>query len=69
MKHCSECKKAETTDNPAPFIGTAILLRDNWGKIERIPWKAHLCDGHCQVIANDLEIDGVPVENFKTKRA
>jgi hypothetical protein len=66
MKFCNECKKGGTYGVPAHFKATGTLLRDKWGKVKRIPWKAHLCDGHVDVICTDGFVGDDPVENFKT---
>ena len=68
MKHCSECKKGEVYDNPAQFKATGTILKNSWGKIKRIPWRAFICDGHADVISIDEEVNGDPIENFKTTK-
>ena len=68
MKYCSECKKGGTYDTPALFKATGTILKDKWGKIKRIPWRSSICDGHADVIATDGEVNGDPIENFKTTK-
>ena len=67
-KYCSECRKGDRAE-PAKFIGRGTLLKFGLKGERKLPWKAYLCDAHCDIIACDQEVDGSPIENFKTRES
>ena len=67
---CHQCRLGGIYNEPAVAYAWGKFYDDHDinGKFKkgRI-WKSHLCDTHCQIIGDDCEVNGKPLQWYKDR--